>query len=158
MKTIFITSFHIYISRNLFYTDFLPTLLESDKLRIIILVPNDKKRYFEVHFGGPQVVIEGIPFGTLSSIYTLSLLMKRAAKYALNSNSARIERRRKLILDHKWLYFIAISLLATLVSSNRFFRRIMRTIDYYISQNQKDQSPYKFLVKIQMKWLRPAQY
>lgn len=58
MPTIFITSFHPLISRNILSTGLLEML--SKKFRIVLVVPLMKEAYFTERFGGTNSVVEGI--------------------------------------------------------------------------------------------------
>ena len=63
MRTLFITSFHAHISRNILATPVLSILKSRQDLRLVILVPDYKVSYFEENFGPPasggNVLIEG---------------------------------------------------------------------------------------------------
>lgn len=59
MKTIFLSSFHALISRNILQTDILPILTEKD-VRIVLLVPEPKLEYFKENFSGENVVVEAV--------------------------------------------------------------------------------------------------
>ncbi len=59
-KTIFISSFHSLISRNI-VTPLLP-LLQNKSLRVVLLVPQKKKEYFDEIYKESDVVVEGIHF------------------------------------------------------------------------------------------------
>lgn len=137
MKTLFLTSFHGYISRNLLLTDFFRILSAREGLRLVIIVPKGKKNYFETHFARSSVVIEEVSFDTPSSISFASLVMKRAAKYGLNSRSTAIERRIKWKREGHFFYFLVLSLLAYTMSSHRVFRRILRGLDFYLAPKNR---------------------
>jgi len=59
MKTIFITSYHSFISRNILRTEVL-AILKNSGVRIVILVPPGKADYFIKNFSGKNVEIAGI--------------------------------------------------------------------------------------------------
>lgn len=59
MKTIFISSFHALISRNILETSILKALIEKG-VRVVLIVPIAKKEYFQNEFGGEQVIVEGV--------------------------------------------------------------------------------------------------
>lgn len=59
-KTIFITSFFGFISRNILATDTLKILRQQPNLKIVILAPENKQKKYEESFGGENVIIEGI--------------------------------------------------------------------------------------------------
>lgn len=60
MKTIFISSFHALISRNILSTDVLKLLEEEKDIRVVILVPESKVAFFTERFAGERVHIEGV--------------------------------------------------------------------------------------------------
>lgn len=77
MKTIFLTSFHSFISRNILRTEILP-ILKASGLRIVILVPKNKTDYFAGNFKEEGVEIEGIdPVGSFldNIIYFISVCL-----------------------------------------------------------------------------------
>jgi CDP-glycerol glycerophosphotransferase (TagB/SpsB family) len=59
MKTIFITIFGGAIARNILRTDVLKIL--KSELKIILLVPNSKKEYYEKEFADKNIIIESFP-------------------------------------------------------------------------------------------------
>ncbi|MFY9461879.1 MAG: hypothetical protein WAP51_01610, partial [Candidatus Sungiibacteriota bacterium] len=60
MRTIFISSFHQLISRNILGTPLLDFLLASGGIRIVLLVPLEKQDFFKKEFGRKDVFIEGV--------------------------------------------------------------------------------------------------
>ncbi len=60
MKTIFISSFHVFISRNILSAPFFALLKQLPNLKIVVLVPEAKKEFFEKEYGEGNVIIEGI--------------------------------------------------------------------------------------------------
>lgn len=87
MKTIFITSFHILISRNVLATGILP-LLARDGIQVVILCPKKKEEFFRREFEKDGVIIEPVVvnlnwrdfllrFLSLASLRTKTLWLKR---------------------------------------------------------------------------------
>ena len=60
MKTLFITSFQPFISRNILNTDVLRLLKKEKDLQIVILVPQEKIDFFNEFFRSDSVIIEGM--------------------------------------------------------------------------------------------------
>ena len=140
MKTIFIASFHPYTGRNILQTKAFELLKARADLRIVIFVPKYKKEYFDKNFSRPNVIIEGVDFD-FPSKRSLSLIMKRIAKYGLFSNSTRLERERKRAMDGRILYYLATALLAIALSRlgwlSKLKRRVMRRVDYRLSSKDR---------------------
>lgn len=143
MKTIFISSFHGYISRNILSTDALRMLASRDDIRVAIFVPQEKTDFFVKHFSGPRIQIEGVPFGPPSNYSFWSLLAKRVAKFGLDSSSTRIERRAKWKTEGKLLYFLSASMLAFFLSRSQILRRLMRLVDYHVSTKKRYAAYFK---------------
>jgi len=59
MKTVLISCFHPLISRNILETDVLRYILRAH-VRVVLLVPEKKKKYFLERFGSDTVSVEGI--------------------------------------------------------------------------------------------------
>ena len=60
MKTIFVTVFHSFISKNILNTDVFKNILQTEDLRIVLLVPFNKKDFFENIYSEKNIIIEGI--------------------------------------------------------------------------------------------------
>ncbi len=135
MKTIFLSSFHPYTSRNLLATNALKDLANKNDLRILIFVNAHKKEYITKMFGAPNVIVEGVSLTAPSRRFP-TLIMKRLAKYCLNSESVRIQRYMKWRFEKKYGYLL-MSGLAAIVSSSRLLRRAMRALDYRVAEKDR---------------------
>lgn len=60
-KTIFITCFFGLIARDILGTRVFSILRSRNDLKIVILVPENKKQLYQGEFAGPNVTVEGIP-------------------------------------------------------------------------------------------------
>jgi len=60
MRTIFISSFHQLISRNILRTPLIEILLVDSEVCIVLLVPEDKRVFFTKEFERDRVVVEGV--------------------------------------------------------------------------------------------------
>lgn len=87
MKTVFITSLHVLISRNILATNILP-LLAQGRRRVVILCPKKKEFFFRKEFEKDGVIIEPVAiklnwqdfflrFLSLISLRTKTLWLKR---------------------------------------------------------------------------------
>src|SRR3989344_6429226 len=66
MKTIFITAYHPFISKNILNTNVFGILKQRKNLRIILLVPVILKDFFENNYRFDNVVIESIDLAPFS--------------------------------------------------------------------------------------------
>ena len=102
-KTIFITSFHLLISRNIIDTD-ITRLLVAKKLRVVVIIPDYKKEYFERTFKGSGLIFEGV-IAHQPSKTKLGLFFKRLARFMLPTRTIRLyERYRIWTLEKSFLY------------------------------------------------------
>lgn len=131
MKTIFITSFHPAISRNILATNVLNILVEKN-IRVVIFVKRYKVDYFKKTFNYPNVIIEGTTFSK-PSLNKFSLLMKRAVRLGLDTDTARVEKYMKWKREGKFFYYLFASLWGKLAMRSSLLRKIVRFIDYKIS-------------------------
>ena len=134
MKTVFITSFHILIGRNVLATDFMRRLTARD-VRIVVLVPGYKKEYFETHFGGPGVVIEGIAAYPFSRTLR-GLFFKRLARPLAGTRTSSIRIRQKLVVEKKFFYYFLFLLPARLLLVSAFAARCVRWLDAMLAPHR----------------------
>lgn len=67
-KTIFISVFHSFISKNILNTDVFKIIREQPGLRIVLIVPLAKKVFFSEKYGSSNVIVEGIDVGLLVNL------------------------------------------------------------------------------------------
>ncbi len=136
MKTIFISCFHPYTSRNILSTDAFRLLTRAQDLRIVLFVHDNKKAYIKTNFADARTIVEGISFNAPSSQSRTMLIMKRLAKFSLDSNSVRIQRYMKWKLEKRYVYLL-LSFVGKAVSHSRLLRASMRALDYAMAQKDR---------------------
>lgn len=134
MKTIFITSFHVLISRNIFSTP-IPKMLTDRGLRLVVLAPEHKKEYFERNFSGPNIVIEGVKAYVFSSNFA-DLFFKRLARPLLDTSTTRVRALQKLVVEKRWFYYCLLLLPARLLGKSRLAVRCIRFLDYLLASHR----------------------
>lgn len=134
-KTIFISSFHPFISRNILSTPVISHVLKADNdYRIVMLVPDYKKEYFTKNFARDRVVIEGIRLGGRPKFRTL--FFKRFAQAMLDTETTRIQKRSKLHNEGGILYFLG-SYAAVGFGKFSLIRRLVRFLDYWYADFER---------------------
>ena len=131
MKTIFITSFHPHISRNILSTDVLRLLKENLDLRIVLVVPDYKTGYFKDRFGADNVLVEGART-YMSSRRFSGFFFKRLARHFLNSGTIRNHRKYSLYWDRNFIHFILLEFVG-FVGKPKTIRAIARWLDLRLS-------------------------
>ena len=92
MKTIFITSFHSSISRNILASGVLTLLQAQGNIQIVILYPENKKSFFEAEFGNSNVVIEPVT----ARLSRSDVFLRHLSLAALNTTTLYNKRRTEL--------------------------------------------------------------
>ncbi len=128
MKTIFITCFFNLVVRNLLETDFFSLLKKKSDIRIVLLVPEKNKDFYQREFGAPNVLVEPIKFRPLSKI---NLLFHVLFWNLLNTYSKKIHKLVRLGKDHNYLSYVFLSLIAW-TGGFGFIRNFARLLDYYL--------------------------
>lgn len=131
MKTIFITSFHGHISRNILATDVLTLLKKERAIRIVVLAPAHKINYFRSKFQGGNIMVEGVILHR-SSKTRFGLLFKRLGVFLFDSHTTKVKRHYLLYHYRQWFRFAFFSLVA-FAGHSRFVRRCIRTLDMRFS-------------------------
>ncbi|OGF66328.1 hypothetical protein A3I27_02465 [Candidatus Giovannonibacteria bacterium RIFCSPLOWO2_02_FULL_43_11b] len=131
MKTIFITSFHSHISRNILLSDFFEKLKAKKDLRIVLIVPIFKAEYFKSTFGGENVFVEGVPLYLASKTF-LGLFFKRLSRTFFDTGTTRGKRKYKVYWDRKYFYFIGSSFVS-FFGRSFFMQNVVRKLDYVLS-------------------------
>ena len=89
MKTIFVTSFHVFISRNILASPFFEIIKQQKDFRIVILVPDSKKAFFEKQYAAGNVMIEGVS----RKVGRIDAFLNDFALASFTMRSAKIRRQ-----------------------------------------------------------------
>ncbi len=130
-KTIFITSFHPHISRNILQTRAFEILQQTSNLRIVLIVPEYKRDYFQQEFGKDNVLVEGVVPYQASKTFR-GLFFKRMGIFLFNTKTATLRKRYQHYHNRKHLQFV-FSLVMGCAGRLFWFRRIMRWLDMSLS-------------------------
>ncbi len=125
MKTIFITSFHPLISRNIISTEFLSDLTAMGN-EVVVLVPSYKRSFFEETYRRSGIRFEGIDTGPGARSRWVKIA-KRVAEALPDTRRAAIGRRRTLTGKRKhafiyWLFYAPLGLAGKSHRAVRWFR------------------------------------
>lgn len=131
MKTLFVTSFHSYVSRNIHSTDFLVHLKAQRDVRVVMLVPQYKIAFFKECFEGGNVEVVGVKTGVSSRTKT-GLFFKRFAELAYVSETNTVKRKYKFYHEKKFRQL----LMAWAIGFLGYFhlvRKLVRFLDLHFS-------------------------
>ena len=97
-QTIFITSFHPLIMRNILATPILDYLLEKN-VRVVVFAPEKTKFYFEWEFESRGVIVESVS----RALSWQDRLFRYLSLAALNTRALAIKRKTELEGSGTWL-------------------------------------------------------
>lgn len=123
MKTIFLTSFHPLISRNILSTGFLDCIRREN--RVVIFAPDFKRDYFLKEFSGPNVVAEGVP----AALTARDLIFRKFALTLASTPDIVIKRRAQFYRDKNVFSFAGFLLARRLFGGSVFALKSMRFLD-----------------------------
>lgn len=117
MKTIFITSFHPLLSRNILGAPILDKLLARGDIRVVLVVPEPKKLFFYQEFDHPRVFIAGVS----KNLTGRDEFFRYLALALLKTRALDIKRRTELGGQGLWL--------SRLLGGNKTAQRLARWLD-----------------------------
>ncbi|MDP3772191.1 MAG: CDP-glycerol glycerophosphotransferase family protein [bacterium] len=131
MKTIFISSFHPHISRNILLTRAFAVLRNALGLKIVLIVPEYKVAYFREQFGAKNVLVEGVA-AFQSSRTKRGIFFKRLGMLMMHTETVRLRRGYKYYTERRLWYDFFWRFMA-LVGYLPLARRMVRAIDAAVS-------------------------
>lgn len=137
MKTIFLTSFNPFVTRNILLTDVFKTLSEKPDTRLVIFCPDYKLDYFTSNFLRPNVVIEPVKAETLDK---QDVLFGYLARSLVGTSTLRIHRKEIFLRNKKAMTFLFSWMLA-LIGRIALVKKIVRWLDFQTISKSK-YSPY----------------
>ncbi|TSC69082.1 MAG: hypothetical protein G01um101466_196 [Parcubacteria group bacterium Gr01-1014_66] len=136
MRTILISSFHQLIPRNILFTAIPDLLVDDPQIRLILLVPENKKQFFVERISHERIVIEGVKLG--GSTRTLrDRIMGFLAIPLTDTQSLRVLFRGRLVNHkrrfHYFFYYIPLRTLGRI----RLIRACFRRIDAFLASKKR---------------------
>lgn len=127
-KTLLITVFHSFISKNFLNTEAFSLLKSTPELKIILLVPKNKETFFTMQYSGANVQVIGFDSGSILRRKKIQLL-SALSHLLLNSHYLwykKIERRdrsRSIFRYPKYYFEIVFT---SIFSGNKYIRSLFR--------------------------------
>lgn len=128
MKTVFITCFHSFISKNILNTDVLKRFREKNDLRTVIFVPEKKVAFFEKHYAEKDVIIEGVDTARIAES-RVNTFFSRLFFLMIDSHYVRYKREERMRARSGMAGRIKYHLhtgLVYILSRTRFLRHLVR--------------------------------
>ncbi|MDO8500056.1 MAG: CDP-glycerol glycerophosphotransferase family protein [bacterium] len=127
MKTIFITCFNGFISRNILSTDAFLLLKEKGDIRVVIFSPEKRALTLREEYGGANIIIEGIEIASKTIENPIERFMWVLATNLLRTKTRHVQRRVKFARDNNvadYLFSVAISFLGRFVFVRNMYRYV----------------------------------
>lgn len=133
MKNIFITSFHVLISRNILGTPLLAELTRDPDTRIVLIVPDYKHEYFKREFGSPRVIVVGVKTG----LSQWDRALRQFSLVLLPTRSMAIKRYWEFLGSRRAVSFALKSAAARLLAGRGRARRLLRWLDGHLGPRRR---------------------
>ncbi len=133
MKTLFITIFHGHIARNILLTPILALLKNLKDVQVVLLVPDFKKDYYQKSFGGGNIMVEGVP---VLSPTSLDKLFRWVYYFFVDNQSVKINQGLVNLLNGRYIRYGFERLLTKIFGNIRLLRKIIRNLDRNLVQPQ----------------------
>jgi len=140
-KTIFITIFHGHLARNILRTNILPLLAAQPDLKVVIIAPDFKQKYYQKEFSQSNIIIEG-----LSALEPIGgdRFFRSLYYYFVDTRTVKIVQQEQFILTGRYLKYFTIRLLTLIFGHLPLLRRLIRSLDNrLVGLNQEVESLFK---------------
>ncbi|MFQ6049515.1 MAG: CDP-glycerol glycerophosphotransferase family protein [Candidatus Paceibacterales bacterium] len=127
MKTIFITIYDGTIAKNLLRTKVLEVL--KTKLKIVLLVRQEKKEYYQKEFGSKNVIIKPLP--PFKGGEKIGRLFYYVCLYGIHTETSRIRNMTSLKRNRHYPLFL-IKQTFWFLGQFRLWRELLRKIYFFI--------------------------
>ncbi len=126
MKTIFITSFNPFILRNILETKVLPGISLNGNTRIVVFVPDYKKKFFIEKIKKENILIEGVEVQKISK---QDIIFRYLNGSIINTKRLRIRHSEVFLKDRNIKNYIASVILGYL-GYLPLIKKIIQFFDY----------------------------
>ena len=124
-KTVFITCFNGFISRNILSTEAFNVLKAGGDIRVVIFAPQSRVQTIREEFGSSQVTVEGIDIASKSIESRKERFFWVLATNLLRTKTRRVQRKVKLAQDNNladYFFSILVSFFGRFRLARDFFR------------------------------------
>lgn len=135
MKTVFITAYQGFVSRNIFNTDVLKIIRQQPNVRVVLCVPANKKEFISKLYADANVLVEGIDVDPIIRTrfnkfwYRLAFLLQNS-RYVKDQRLERLEAHRNIF---GYLNYGLVNLAALILSHIPIARQVFRSFDFRFS-------------------------
>lgn len=127
MRTIFITSFNPFATRNILFSDAFRILSQQPNLRLVVFCPDYKKDYFQEKFGRANVIIEGMKTEVVAK---QDILFSYLGRSIIHTSTLSLHRREIFNRNKKFFNFL-ISQFIVFLGYLPFIKKIIRWLDLW---------------------------
>ncbi|OGI78942.1 hypothetical protein A3F19_02775 [Candidatus Nomurabacteria bacterium RIFCSPHIGHO2_12_FULL_37_29] len=139
-KTIFLTNFHPFVTKNTLNSGVLDSL--SRRAKVVIFVFKDKEDYFKKIYEEGNVVVEGINLQRETEAFR-NRFFARMAEWLLDTNVMRFHKMEALEKVGRPVKYYLSLVFTKLFAHISFFRRLVRWLDYRLNSPQPFQAYFE---------------
>jgi hypothetical protein len=137
LRTILITSFNSFVSKNVLNAGVLDLLLAENDIRIVLLVPQEKTDFFKEQCPSERLKVEGIDTEKVLSPF-LEKCVRTIAWHCMDSHYMWYKRVEKRDAKHTflaWIEYYIVSAVVWLWSNLPFVPNLLRIIERKFVKN-----------------------
>jgi hypothetical protein len=130
MKTIFITAFQSYVSKNILNTDVLKVILSDNNIRVVIFVHPAKEHFFKNIYTSPNIFIESLNVNKIVNTFP-HRFFDRVSKFMIDSNYLKYKRVEKLNNNKDFVGYVKYffeSVVVKVFKNSKIFLYIFRYV------------------------------
>ena len=132
MKTIFVTVFQSFVSRNILNTGVLDELIKK-QYRVVLFVPAPKLEFYRSQYHHPQVFVESLDLE--SGLDSKEVFFKNLSELLINTNAIRFRMIKKLENSGEYVKYFFRRLIIVTLGGLKLAKRLYRFLDLKINNN-----------------------
>lgn len=146
-KTLFITAFNPFISRNIFYTGVLDELLKDEMLRVVVIVPTTKQAYYQDTFTHERVLVEGVDM--FQNISVFERFFAAIAGLLLDTKIKYFHKWQRFIEQGGHVRWYAERFFTKIIGNSVLARKVFRATEIHVHKTHvfselfKKYAPYR---------------
>lgn len=125
-KTILMTVTEPSVATNFLRGAFLPLLMRSPEVRLVLVVPPEKEEAYQKEFGNERIKVR--PFNPLP-LRGLEKIIAYFARNSVRTGMVHFNQVRQYLADRNWFAFLLKRLIWFLFGRSRMFQWVIREID-----------------------------
>ena len=135
MKTVFLSVYHPYSSRNVLSNGVVNNLVTQKDVRVVVFCQAIKKDFFIANYSQDRIIIESFPDDRLTFFSPISMFFDRWTTWMLPTFTISLRRREKLYRKKsiKSLVIFSLEQICFWLGRIKWWRWLVRFFDYQLA-------------------------